>query len=96
MDAPLLQSNGEAAERRKWNAFWHEIPGWVKASVMALAGLTVGAGGVSRILGHQDEEGMSKRLLVLETKFDKMQEDLKDLKEDNKEILRSLRFRPGR
>ena len=90
-------SSEEARERRKWHAFWQELPGWLKAAIMAAAGLTLGGGTATGLLGGGKK--VDDRLLTLEVKVDKMAEQQgefrKDYKEDMREIMKALR-RNGR
>lgn len=67
----------EARERRHWRAFWDSVPGWAKASIMALAGLSIGGASATGIIGgEKNDSKLSDRVLVVETKLDGMGKQL--------------------
>ncbi len=75
-----LQTN---AERRHWRAFWDELPGWVKMCIMAGCGVagTTGVFGLTAPAKPEQpaayaEQAMERRMIVVETKFDSLKDQL--------------------
>ncbi len=65
----------DQSERRKWNAFWSELPTWVKGSILIALGATGSASGIG-IGGSKADDPLATRVTVIETKFDSMKEQL--------------------
>ena len=60
-------------ERRRWHAFWGEIPDWLKGAIIGVAGLMVGGG--SGIAAKSDP-ALAAKVQALEIKQEASQKQL--------------------
>jgi hypothetical protein len=58
----------EIGDRRHWRAFWDEIPGWLKAAVIGICGLTAGGAGATGLIGGSGK--LDERVSKLEVQVD--------------------------